>query len=126
MPKLDARLKGLATRLLAWDRARVAKVTAQGYDTTLYSARQDLAQASLEIAVEEWPQDVTFLFMSVLEVTRTPNTFVKQAGVGPLKPRVERLDQADISAYRDLAEALGVLWRLMEVAPRRWTEGAQE
>jgi hypothetical protein len=118
---LGPAMKVLARRLLAWDRARVAQHKADGYDCSIYEARQDLAEACIEIDTADWPQDVRFLFMAVLEVTRTP-TKARIQNIGPLRPVVTRLSLAERLAYRVLADNIGVRERLREVAPRQWAD----
>ena len=127
MAVLGPAMKVLARRLLTWDRARVAQHEADGYDCTIYKARQDLAEACIEIDTLEWPQEIRFLFMAVMEVTRTPSK-AREQNIGPLKPVVSRLTLSERLAYRQLATELGIIARLREVAPRQWadvdTEGA--
>lgn len=119
-------MKLLCRRLLAWDRARVAQHVSDGYDCSIYMARQDLADACIEIDTDDWPQEIRFFFMAILEVTRTP-TKARIQNIGPLRPVVTRLSLAERIAYRVLADNIGVRERLREVAPRQWgdvdTEG---
>lgn len=114
-------------RLLSWDRARVAQACADGYDCSVYQARQDLADACLEIDTDEWPNDVRFLYMAILEITRTPSK-ARAINIGAVRPIVLRLTFAERLLYRAFARAIGVIDRLKEVAPRQWadedTEGA--
>jgi hypothetical protein len=111
----------LARRLLAWDRARVAIHTAKGYDTSVYVARQDLAEICITADLDSWPTEVRDLFMTVLEVTRIPPV-AKEHMIGPLAIVVPRLSLIERIAYRALATELGVIARLRETSPRAWSD----
>lgn len=127
MAVLGPVMKALCRRLLTWDRARIALHEQDGFDCTVYKARQDLMEACIDIDTVNWPEEVRIEFTCLLEITRTP-TKVREQNIGPMRPIVTRLTLAERLAWRALADALGVRERLREVAPRQWadvdTEGA--
>jgi hypothetical protein len=119
MAVLGPGLQTLAGRLILWDRNRVAKHVADGYDCTLWSARIDLAEACISLDTDAWPQDIKFYYMVVLEVTRTAIA-AKQFGIGPLGAVVPHLTLAQRLAYRAFADSIGVRDRLKETSPMQW------
>lgn len=126
MAILGVAKRAMARRLIAWDRARVVKAEGDGFDCSIYKTRQDPADAYIDVNVTTWPQEVTFLFMALLEVTRTP-TIARPFRIGRVPPVVDRLTLAERLLYRAIADDLGIRERLREVAPVQWgdvdTEG---
>lgn len=119
MSALSAASQVLARRLLAWDRARINAAVARGFDVTVYSRRQDLAEECIGADLDSWPDEVRELFQKVLEVTRSP-TPARQHGIGPAKPVVAALSSSDVGAYKQFALELGVLEVLQEAYPKHW------
>lgn len=121
MSALSAGLKVLARRLLAWDVDRINAAAARGVeDLEEYRARQELARQCIDADVETWPPEVRRLFRAVLETTGTGRR-ARQIGIAPPRPFLKRLTAEDRIAYRELAEAIGVLERLREAGPADWT-----
>lgn len=122
MGALTAGTRALFRRLLAWDRERVARIRALGYDTSVYEARQGLAELLLDAEVETWPPEVRELFQAVLEVTRTPFEPASQHRVGILSNEVRRppLSPQEVEGYKAAAAEIGVIARLIAVAPQQW------
>lgn len=114
--------KVTAAALLEWDVRRVAAIVARGTDASVYQDRQATAAAALaaDLPVADWPRPVVYLFQAVLEVTMRPAAVV-QFNVGPLgaAPAAGLSREALIR----LADELGVLDNLREVAPRHWGGG---
>jgi hypothetical protein len=118
---LTAAGKILARRLLDWDRDRVARREAEGYDGTLYKERQDLAALCINADVTSWPDEVVDLFTVVMEVLRE-RVAVKEVGVGPANIGVARLSRIERAAYRSLAGEIGVLELLRAGSPKKWAD----
>lgn len=125
MAVLGPARKVLANRLIAWDRARVARRKAEGYDTSPYEARINVAEAAIDQDVNTWTEETKFYFMSLLETTRIGGK-VREQGVGPLPVTCPRLNLAERLLYRALASDIGVIERLRETAPIQWAEQDME
>lgn len=125
MAVLGPAKKAMLRRLLAWDRARVSQAISDGFDCTLYAARQDLADASIDTDPDTWTTEVRFLFMAVMEITRTP-TKARAINIGRVAAVVTRWTLAERLLLRALADDLGIRGRLREVAPRQWGDNDVE
>lgn len=121
MAALSAAGKVLARRLLVWDRARVARRETEGYDGTHYKARQALAELCIDADTDSWPDEVRDFFLVLLEVLRVPVP-VKEIGVGPLPPVVQRLSRVERIAFRAMATEIGVIARLRATSPKAWAD----
>lgn len=123
MPILTTRSRATLARVLAWDRRRVARAEARGKDGTVYKARQNLAEACLDLPTENWPEDVRELYQALLEVTRTPSYRPPVLTDGMLgreeRAPLTRIERAD---HRHAASEIGVLAKLVAVSPVLWAE----
>jgi hypothetical protein len=118
---LTAADKFVGHKLIDWDRNRVQKHAANGFDCSAYSTRIDLAEACLDIDENNWPQEVRFLFMALLEVLRA-GTKARAQNIGPESYPVPNLSTQERDALKQFAKDIGVINRLREVAPVQWSD----